>query len=254
VFLTDLKVVDLQPHQLGAPEAASDQNCQNSSIPLSSKRIQAWCAQQRTALICCQPVPNPRSQSFGTLHSSYPRREFRAQEAGIRRLIGKPPNGGQPNVDRRRGQILLLQEEPISKHYRSIERQAWFRAVPPDKFIDGMAVGSWELVAASEFTTAFFECSRSGNRRIVFGFCRFVVFCCRAILAASCAAVSVWSGKLASQLPQRRFRTTSRRISDQFLDAYDAGGGVVSSSGMAPQLRIAWRELHRPLRIGNPNA
>jgi hypothetical protein len=44
VFLTDLKVVDLQPHQLGAPEAASDQNCQNSSIPLSSKRIQAWCA------------------------------------------------------------------------------------------------------------------------------------------------------------------------------------------------------------------
>jgi hypothetical protein len=25
-------------------------------------------------------------------------------------------------------------------------------------------------------------------------------------------------------------------------------------SGMAPQLRTAWRELHRPLRIGNPNA
>ena len=38
------------------------------------------------------------------------------------------------------------------------------------------------------------------------------------------------------------------------LDAYDAGGGVVSCSGMAPQLRIAWRELHRPLWIGNPNA
>jgi hypothetical protein len=39
-------------------------------------------------------------------------------------------------------------------------------------------------------------------------------------------------------------------------DAYDAGtgNGVVSCSGMAPQLRIAWRELHRPLRIGNPNA
>jgi len=57
-------------------------------------------------------------------------------------------------------------------------------------------------------------------------------------------------------VPERRFWTTSQRISDQFLDAYDAGtgGGVVSCSGMAPQLRIAWRELHRPLRIGNPNA
>src|ERR1700689_2748082 len=105
VFLTDLKVVDLQPHQLGAPEAASDQNCQNSSIPLSFKRIGGCCPQQPTAFICCQPVPNPRSQSFGTLHSSYPRREFRAQEAGIRRLIGKPPNGGHPTVKSSRGQV-----------------------------------------------------------------------------------------------------------------------------------------------------
>jgi hypothetical protein len=55
-------------------------------------------------------------------------------------------------------------------------------------------------------------------------------------------------------LLERRFWTTGQRISDQFLDAYDAGGGVVSCSGMAAQLRTAWRELHRPLRIGNPNA
>ena len=55
-------------------------------------------------------------------------------------------------------------------------------------------------------------------------------------------------------VPERRFWTTGQRISDQFLDAYDTGGGVVSCSGMAPQLRTAWRELHRPLRIGNPNA
>ena len=43
-------------------------------------------------------------------------------------------------------------------------------------------------------------------------------------------------------VPERRFWTTSQRISDQFLDAYDAGtgGGVVYCSGMAPQLRTAW--------------
>jgi hypothetical protein len=59
-----------------------------------------------------------------------------------------------------------------------------------------------------------------------------------------------------SNFLERRLWTTSQRISDQFLDAHDAGtgGGVVSCSGMAPQVRIAWRELHRPLRIGNPNA
>jgi hypothetical protein len=39
VFLADLKVVDLQPYQLGAPEAASDQNRRDSPIPLFCKRI-----------------------------------------------------------------------------------------------------------------------------------------------------------------------------------------------------------------------
>ena len=41
---------------------------------------------------------------------------------------------------------------------------------------------------------------------------------------------------------QRRFWTTSQRISEQFLDG-GTGGGVVFCSGMAPQLRIAWRSF-----------
>jgi hypothetical protein len=53
----DLKVVELQPYQLGAPEAASDQNRQDSPIPLSPGRIRVGRSQQRTALICCQPIP-----------------------------------------------------------------------------------------------------------------------------------------------------------------------------------------------------
>ena len=54
------------------------------------------------------------------------------------------------------------------------------------------------------------------------------------------------------RVPERRFCTTSQRISDQFLDAHDAGtgGGVVSCSGMAPQLRIAWRSFIDPCGLG----
>ena len=49
---------------------------------------------------------------------------------------------------------------------------------------------------------------------------------------------------IGAHVTQRRFRTTNQRISDQLLDAYDAGtgGGVVSCSGIAPQLRTAWRQ------------
>ena len=51
---------------------------------------------------------------------------------------------------------------------------------------------SWELAAGSEFNTAFFDCSMSESRSTVLGFGRFVVFCLRAVLAASFAAGPVW--------------------------------------------------------------
>ena len=50
---------------------------------------------------------------------------------------------------------------------------------------------SCELAAASEFRTAFFDCSKSGSRSIAFGLGRLLVFFQRAILAASCAAFSM---------------------------------------------------------------
>src|SRR6267143_1754424 len=53
------------------------------------------------------------------------------------------------------------------------------------------AYDSCELAAASEFRTAFFDCSKSGKRSIVFGRERLLVFFRRPILAASCAAFSM---------------------------------------------------------------
>jgi serine/threonine protein kinase len=50
---------------------------------------------------------------------------------------------------------------------------------------------SCELAAASEFRTAFFDCSKSGSRSIVFARERLLVFFRCPILAASCAAYSM---------------------------------------------------------------
>src|ERR1700720_777405 len=47
---------------------------------------------------------------------------------------------------------------------------------------------SWELGAANEFSTAFFDCSRSGRRRTVFARGRLPLLCRCAINAASLAA------------------------------------------------------------------
>jgi hypothetical protein len=141
VFLPDLKVVGPQPNQLGAPETASYENCQNCPVPLPPQNIRARRAEERLALIRSQPIPDPGSQPLRTLHPSYACRQLGTQEAGIRRLISKPSNDGKPNVDCRRSEIPLFEEEPVPKHHGSIEREPRFRTVPPDELIDGVSIG-----------------------------------------------------------------------------------------------------------------
>ena len=141
VLLPDLQVGDPEPNEFRAPEAAADQNRQNSPITLPVETIGTGSAQQRTALIRCQPVSNPYSEPLCPLRSANARRQLRAQQTGVRRLIRKSPDGGEPNVDCRWSQIFLLQEEPIPKYNGPIEREARFGAVPPDELIDGVAVG-----------------------------------------------------------------------------------------------------------------
>ena len=46
------------------------------------------------------------------------------------------------------------------------------------------------------------------------------------------------------------FLDNESEISDQFLEAYDAGTGVVACSGMAPQLRTTWRSFIDPCGLG----
>jgi hypothetical protein len=66
-----------------------------------------------------------------------------------------------------------------------------------------------ELAAPSGWRTAFFDCSKSASRSIVLALERFDVLRC-AMLAASCAARSVWPFNQKLYRPGARFWITSR--------------------------------------------
>src|SRR5580658_5235222 len=114
--------------------------------------------------------------------------------------IGKASNGGEPSVDPRLSEILLFQEEPVSRHDGSIEREPRLRTVPPDELIDRVPTGFLRTRRRERIHNSFFECSRPANRRIVFGLCFFAVFCRPAMLAARCAARSVRREKRTRQV------------------------------------------------------
>jgi hypothetical protein len=91
-------------------------------------------------LIRSQPVPDPGSQPPGTLHPSDARRQFRAQQAGIRRLIGQPPYRGEPYVDCGRGAIFCSRKNRYRSTTVRLNARRGSEQYHPMKLVNGVAV------------------------------------------------------------------------------------------------------------------
>jgi hypothetical protein len=52
----------------------------------------------------------------------------------------------------------------IAQNHYSVERQAWFRTIPFNELIDGVAIPRFASVEFRLFNTAALACFRSGNR------------------------------------------------------------------------------------------
>ena len=98
--------------------------------------------EQPSSLFGCQPVPEAHPEPAYTFHATNPSRELRTEQTRIGRLVRDPSHRREPQVDRGRRVLALLQMDPIPQDDGPIEREAWFRAVPADELADGVVVGA----------------------------------------------------------------------------------------------------------------
>jgi hypothetical protein len=141
MFFSNLEVISSQANEFGAPESASDQQRQDGTVTLASRRIEGRRLQQRSGLIEGQPIANPDSQSLRAFDPADSCGQFWAQKPGVRRFVSQSPNRCQAHVDSGGSEVVLFKEEPIPEDNCSVERQSGLRAVPTNEFIDCVTVG-----------------------------------------------------------------------------------------------------------------
>ena len=95
------------------------------------------------ALLRRQPVSESHADTAHTLHPPNAGRQFRAEEAGVGCLVRNPPDGGQPEVDRRRSISPLLEVNPVSEHDGAVESEAGLRTIPSDELANGVRFGDF---------------------------------------------------------------------------------------------------------------
>jgi hypothetical protein len=81
--------------------------------------------QQPSALRGRQPVPEPDAETPDALHTADARGQFGAEEASVRRLVGDPPNGREPQIDRGGCLLPLLEVDSITQDDGAVEGEAW---------------------------------------------------------------------------------------------------------------------------------
>jgi hypothetical protein len=92
------------------------------------------------ALIGGEPIAQADAKTPNAFHAPNARGEFGAEKAGISGLVGDTPDGGEPQVDRRRRVVTLLEVNAIAENHCPVEREARLGTVPRDELVDCVVV------------------------------------------------------------------------------------------------------------------
>ena len=94
------------------------------------------------ALICREPVSETHAQLLDAFHSANSGCRVRTEQTAIGGFVCESPHGTKTQIDCARCELTGFEMRPITQHYYSVERQARFRTIPVNEFIDGVTITS----------------------------------------------------------------------------------------------------------------
>lgn len=146
VILPPLNMRELQLCSLSTAQPAAQKNPNQGAISFALQCTGVGHLPKRARLRDREPVTQTNAKALRTLDSANSGSQFWAQEAGISGLICKAPYGCQPSVNRVGSESARLEVNSITSNDSLVEGQPWFRAIPLNEFVNGMAITSLRLL------------------------------------------------------------------------------------------------------------
>jgi hypothetical protein len=140
MILPALKMSDLKFCGFPATKTTAQQNAEKGSVSFALERSGIGDSPERPSLINGEPIAEADGVAFRPLHPADSSCEVWAQQAAISGLVCKAPYGCQSSVNRVGCELARLQVNSIASHDSLVEGQPWFRAIPLDEFVNGMAI------------------------------------------------------------------------------------------------------------------
>jgi hypothetical protein len=136
---------EVQISQFAAAESAAQQHGENGTVSLSFGRVRGRRLPEATGFLGREPVAKPHPQLLGTFHTLNTGAEFRTEQASVCGLIGEPSYCSKSSIDGSRRELPILKENAVAVDHNFVERQSRLRAVPLNKFINGVSIATFGL-------------------------------------------------------------------------------------------------------------
>jgi hypothetical protein len=124
-----------QPQQYG----------ENRTVPLSFESVRGRRLPEATGFLSREPVPKPHTQLLDTFHTPDTGGEIGTEQASICGFVDEPSYRSKSSIDRSRCELPILEKNAVAGNDNLVGRQSRLRAVPLNKFIDGVSVATLGL-------------------------------------------------------------------------------------------------------------
>jgi hypothetical protein len=120
VILSSLKMLNRQFGQFSPSQAAAQENCKESPVPLSLQGFRFRCLPKHTSLFSCQPISQSAPKSLCAFHSTNAGSEVGAQQSRIGGFVGKAPYGSKPDVNGSCSEMSIFKVKSITENDRPV--------------------------------------------------------------------------------------------------------------------------------------
>jgi len=94
------------------------------------------------ALLCREPVPETHAQLLDAFYTANASSQIGTEQTAVGSFVRESAHGAKAQIDCARCEFTGFEMRPIAQDHYPVERQARFRAIPVNEFIDRVTITS----------------------------------------------------------------------------------------------------------------
>jgi hypothetical protein len=142
VLFALLKVIQSQRYGFVPPQPAGEQQCQQCAVAFSFQSLMVGCLPKNMTLLRCEPVPETHAQLLDAFHPANASGGIGTEQTAVGSFVCESAYRAKAQIDGARCELTGFEMRSIAQHHHPVERQARFRTVPVNEFIDGLTITS----------------------------------------------------------------------------------------------------------------